>query len=239
MGDLPESWDRRRHVWEKICLTIEPSQIVDRGRRRGVKELISFLKPMCKCRTHTANYGPTSVANLAGLSPTPDINEMEGQIPLRYGSDATEIPGARSLISALSSNNVPWAVVTSGTRPLVNGWLKILQMPEPANLTVATDVTNGKPDPEGYALGWNKLGLEDGSTTGRTKGLVLEDAPAGIRAGKAAGFRVVAVATTHTIEEIKLAKPDWIVKDLSSVKFKGWDAEKGLATIEISNILRE
>lgn len=51
--------------------------------------------------------------------------------------------------------------------------------------------------------------------------MVLEDAPAGIRAGKAAGFKVIALATTHSIEKIRGAGADWVVEDLRSVSVKG------------------
>lgn len=47
--------------------------------------------------------------------------------------------------------------------------------------------------------------------------LVLEDSPAGIKAGKAAGCRVLGVATTHTAKEVKEAGADWVVEDLRSV----------------------
>lgn len=47
--------------------------------------------------------------------------------------------------------------------------------------------------------------------------LVLEDSPAGIRAGKAAGCRVLGVVTTHTAKEVKDAGADWVVEDLRSV----------------------
>ena len=47
--------------------------------------------------------------------------------------------------------------------------------------------------------------------------LVVEDAPAGIRAGKAAGARVLAVRTTAPDAELLAAGADWMVKDLSMV----------------------
>jgi glycerol 3-phosphatase-1 len=67
--------------------------------------------------------------------------------------------------------------------------------------------------------------------------IVFEDAPAGVISGKAAGFRVVALATTHTIDQLVAAGPDWIVKDMTSVQLKAWDPTTGEAQIEISNAL--
>lgn len=118
---------------------------------------------------------------------------MEGLIPLHYGSDAVEIPGARSLLSSLSDFSSPWAIVTSGTSPLVTGWLSILKLPRPEHLVVAEDVENGKPDPGGYLMGLKKLGLEGKAADV----LVLEDSPAGIKAGKAAGCKVLGVVTSQ------------------------------------------
>ncbi len=47
---------------------------------------------------------------------------------------------------------------------------------------------------------------------------MLEDAPAGIRAGKAAGCKVLAVVTSHSAEQVLAAGPDWVVRDLDSVR---------------------
>jgi glycerol 3-phosphatase-1 len=101
---------------------------------------------------------------------------MEGLIPTTYGEDAVEIPGARELLDEVKSANVPWAIVTSGTTPLVSGWLDVLKLPIPENLVVAEDVENGKPDPSCYLMGLEKLGF---AAKDAGEVLVLEDSPAG------------------------------------------------------------
>jgi mannitol-1-/sugar-/sorbitol-6-phosphatase len=55
---------------------------------------------------------------------------------------------------------------------------------------------HGKPHPEAYLLAAAKLGVAPG------KCVVVEDAPAGISAARAAGIRVVALATTHSQAEL-------------------------------------
>lgn len=162
-----------------------------------------------------------------------DVCNMEGQVPKLYGSSAIEIPGARSLLDSLNHTKTPWAIVTSGTRPLVTGWLNVLNLPFPENLVVAEDVPNGKPDPTCYLMGKKLLGLED--MAGDI--LVLEDSPAGIRAGKAAGCKVLGVVTTHTLEEVVEAGADWVVKDLESVRVVG-NGEGGVK-LEFSDVLNK
>lgn len=167
---------------------------------------------------------------LADTTSKKDIKHMEGQLPLLYGADASEIPGARDLLRSVTEQNVPWAIVTSGTSPLVTGWLGVLKLPVPEHLVVAEDVQDGKPDPSCYLMGREKLGLHEAADV-----LVLEDSPAGIMAGKAAGCRVLAVVTSHTAEQIVAAKPDWIVKDLKSLRIVH-TSKKGVE-LEISNTL--
>ena len=71
---------------------------------------------------------------------------------------------------------------------------------------------------------------------------MIEDAPAGIAAGKAAGCKVIGLVTTHSVAQVKESMPDWIVKDLRSIKFVnvGGTAEEkgeGKVRIEITDCL--
>ena len=91
-----------------------------------------------------------------------------------------------------------------------------------------------RPDPECYQLGKRRLGLSADATV-----VVVEDSPAGCKAGKAAGCKVIGLATTHTIDQLKATKPDWIVKDLRSVVFVDNCAsgKKGTVRLKISDSL--
>lgn len=162
------------------------------------------------------------------ISTHADVSYIEGCVPKEYGADAVEIPGARALLTALDKSGARWGVVTSGTRALLDGWLEVLKLTHPDVLVVAEDVELGKPDPRCYLLGRTRLGLEDSSSL-----VVLEDAPSGIRAGKAAGFKVLALATTHTLAQIQDAGADWIVEDLRSVSVKA--VADGQIQLEIRN----
>jgi glycerol-1-phosphatase len=162
-----------------------------------------------------------------------DVSKIEGLIPVEYGQDAVEIPGARDLLRTLEDAGARWGVVTSGSRALINGWLDVLRFAHPKVLVVAEDVELGKPDPRCYLLGRARLGLGDGNASI----LVLEDAPSGIKAGKAAGFQVVGLETTHNVQQVKAAGADWIVKDLTSITLKSVN-DNGGVEIEIKNALQ-
>ena len=155
-------------------------------------------------------------------------------MPIKHGDDATEVPGSRELLASLETAGAPWAIVTSGTRPLVTGWLDVMQLAHPRFMVTAEEVANGKPDPACYCLGATRLGLESAKPESM---LVLEDAPAGVRAGKAAGYRVVALATTHAVSQLREAGADWIVRDMSSVTLERWDAKSKVVSIRIADAL--
>lgn len=168
------------------------------------------------------------------LTRSADVAEVEAAIPRDFGQDVKEIPGSRKLLAELDRAGAPWAIVTSGTKPFVTGWLEVLKLASPRKLVTAEDVQHGKPDPSCYLLGREKLGLRDKSNI-----LVLEDAPAGVKAGKAAGFKVVALTTTHDAAQLEECGADWIVKDLRSIALGGWDAKKGAVTVEIRDALQQ
>ncbi|EUC32935.1 hypothetical protein COCCADRAFT_5464 [Bipolaris zeicola 26-R-13] len=161
------------------------------------------------------------------------ICHAEGLVPKEFGHDAVEIPGSRALLDKLEEQGVPWCIVTSGTRPLVQGWLDVMKLAHPKNLVTAEDVLNGKPDPTCYQMGAEKLELQKKEASI----IVFEDAPAGIRSGKAAGFVVVGLHTSHTLEQIVEAGADYIVQDMGSVTLQSWDKTTGEGEIVITNAL--
>jgi sugar-phosphatase len=129
-----------------------------------------------------------------------EIADIEGVIPL---------PGAMELLQALPPER--WAIVTSCTRPLAGVRIAAAGLPKPRYLVTSTDVEHGKPDPEPYLKGARLLGVP------ASECIVIEDAPAGIRAGKAAGARVLALRTTASDAELQQAGADWIVDDCAQL----------------------
>lgn len=86
---------------------------------------------------------PGRAASYMALTLALDVKHMESLLPQYHGEDAYEIPGARALLKEIGDHHVPWAVVTSGTVPLVTGWLRVLGLPNPEHLVTAESVQNG------------------------------------------------------------------------------------------------
>ncbi|MCE0489349.1 sugar phosphatase [Pantoea sp. Mb-10] len=97
------------------------------------------------------------------------------------------IAGAATLLASLNAQQIPWAIVTSGSVPVAHARHKAAGLPLPEVFITAENITHGKPHPEPYLLGAKRLGLAP------TECIVVEDAPAGIIAGLDAGCAVVAV----------------------------------------------
>jgi sugar-phosphatase len=119
----------------------------------------------------------------------------------------TALPGAHLILSELSRMNIPWAIVTSGSMPVASARHKAANLPEPEVFITAEQVKHGKPKPDAYLLGAERLGLAPEDC------VVVEDAAAGVMAGLAAGCKVIAVnapSDTPGIEDVDF--------DLSSLK---------------------
>ena len=121
----------------------------------------------------------------------------------------TVIAGAGELLRGLPLD--AWAVVTSGSMALARGRLAHVDLPAPEVLVTADDVQNGKPSPEPYLLGAQWLGAAVEEC------VVVEDAPAGIQAGKSAGMRVIGVAATHEKEALLEAGADIVIERLADL----------------------
>jgi mannitol-1-/sugar-/sorbitol-6-phosphatase len=100
--------------------------------------------------------------------------------------------------------------VTSCTHRLMLARLKAAGLPLPERVISGDMVERGKPDPEPYRRGAELLGFLPEEC------VVVEDAPSGVGAGKAAGCRVLGVLGTHSAEELRAA--DWVVGSLEGLQ---------------------
>ncbi|SHK68924.1 sugar-phosphatase [Pseudonocardia thermophila] len=111
------------------------------------------------------------------------------QLELQYTdvSDVVALPGAAELLADLDARGVPWTIVTSADRRLAKARLDAAGLPLPASAVTVEEISAGKPDPEGFLLGAQRLGVPP------ERCLVVEDSAPGIAAGRAAGAVVASL----------------------------------------------
>jgi beta-phosphoglucomutase family hydrolase len=133
----------------------------------------------------------------------------------------TALPGVEAWLRRLREAGVACAIASSTHRENITTTLEVLALGEFFSVIVsAEDVKRGKPDPEVFLTAAQKLGVEP------KDGVVFEDALVGIAAAKAAGMRMVAVATTEPKE--KLAHADWVVDRMDELEIAQlWDSCEG------------
>jgi len=148
---------------------------------------------------HAAMHGRRSVDLVALVAPRLDAAAEARAVDEAQAADPAvrAIEGAAELLAALPPAR--WAIVTSGSRRLALARLRFAGLPRPRVLVCAEDVPRGKPDPAGYLAAAAALNRAPRAC------LVVEDAPAGVHAGVAAGMRVVALTTSHPADELLAA----------------------------------
>ena len=136
-------------------------------------------------------HGRPSLATIRELLPDAD-HEKENELVEQREIDDTDgvvpLPGTVALLK-----NDPRGSL--GDRDLVHSQARPASaqaagLPTPKHLVTASDITRGKPDPEPYLKGALSLGLP------ARECVVVEDAPAGVRSGRAAAARVIGLRTT-------------------------------------------
>jgi len=189
-GVLIDSTPAVTRVWSRWAEQhgFDPQEVV---RRAHGRPSISTLREYLPHANHELENAKAERA---------ELDDLEGVVTF---------PGARELLNTLPTER--WTIVTSCTRGLALVRLRAASLPAPEQLVTCTDVQNGKPHPEPYLKAAASLGFSG------TDCIVVEDAPAGIRAGKAAGARVIAVRTTAEHADLQRAGADWIVDACSSI----------------------
>jgi len=158
-------------------------------------------------------HGRPSRMTIRELLPGADVDREDREVERREMEDLDGVvllPGARQLLDALPPDR--WNIATSCTRPLAEVRLRAAGLPIPKTIVTSSDVKIGKPDPEPYLKAAEKLGFAASDC------VVIEDAPAGVRAGKATGARVIGFLTTMPRPELENAAADWIVRDCADIR---------------------
>lgn len=112
-------------------------------------------------------------------------------------------PGVRAFVEEAAAT-YPIAIASGALRPEIELILEQAGIRKAfRHITSAEDVTNGKPDPEPFLHALAAINLDaTSSSIPPAACLVIEDSLPGIRAAKAAGMKVLAIANTHTVQDL-------------------------------------
>jgi mannitol-1-/sugar-/sorbitol-6-phosphatase len=190
-GVLIDSTPAVARVWRRWALErgFDPEEVVGRAHGRPSLTTVKEYLPNSDYEGENREVERREIADLEGVVP---------------------LPGALQLLANLPENR--WTIVTSCTRALAEVRIKAAGLPLPKKLITSNDITQGKPHPEPYLKGASVLGFQAAEC------LVLEDAPAGIRAGKAAGAKVIAFRTTVQESALHETGADWIVNNCADIQ---------------------
>jgi sugar-phosphatase len=157
-------------------------------------------------------HGRPSLTTVREYLPNADHEVENHEVERREMEDLEGVvllPGSARLLAELPPDR--WTIVTSCTRPLAETRLRAAGLPVPERMVTSNDIKNGKPHPEPYLKGASVLGFSAADC------VVVEDVPAGIRAGKASGARVIAFRTTVKDPELLAAGADWVLNNCSDI----------------------
>lgn len=188
-GTLVDSTDAVDRCWAELARRhdLDVEDVLRHCHGRRAADTVEHFLPQEKHSRALREITELELSDLEGVRALPATTEL---LP--------RLPQAR------------WAAVTSGTRDLMAARVSAAGLPVPEVLVTAESVERGKPDPQGYLQAAAALGVDPAQC------VVIEDAPAGVAAGKAAGAKVIAVTVSHPAEAV--AEADVVVPDLSHVR---------------------
>lgn len=161
-------------------------------------------------------HGKQAITSLRHFMPNATEAELQHEFTLLEQVEAEDtdgvhaLPGALALLEQINALGIPWAIVTSGSVPVANARRLAGGVPLPEVFITSERVKQGKPQPDAYLLGAQGLGLVPQDC------VVVEDAPAGILSGLAAGCQVIAV--NAPADSPKLDQVDLILSSLEQLK---------------------
>jgi len=186
-GTLVDSTASVVRSWRRFAEHFDVSmEALHANHGQPARTLVSLLLP--------AERGAEAIAHVTDL----EVADAVGLAPIRGAADFfASVPAERR------------AIVTSGSVPIAKARLAAAGYERPAVFVTVDDVVNGKPDPEPFLLAAERLGVDP------SRCLVVEDAPAGIAAARAAGCAVMALTGTTVEEELPA---DLVVDGLDAVR---------------------
>jgi sugar-phosphatase len=177
-GVLVDSATRVEETWNQWARRhgLDPARVIEVAHGRRTLETVKLVAPHLAATEEIANLEANESSNTDGVF---------------------EVDGARELLGRLPPDC--WAIVTSGTRAIATLRIRHTRLPMPQVLVCADEIEHGKPHPEGYLTAAARLGVAPEQC------VVIEDAPAGLEAARAAGMRSIGVRGTYPAKALGMA----------------------------------
>ena len=193
---------------DAILVDLDGTLVESSGPVRRAWEGFAVRHGLDSEEVHRFAQGRPSRESIRLLAPESDI---EAETAIVEEAEVTDTDGVVALpgASELLASGRPLAIVTSCSTTLAHARLNAAGLPIPDVLVSSDGLERGKPDPACFLIAARRLETEP------VRCVVIEDAPAGIRAGRKAGASVIALRTTHADEE--LSEADAIVDDVAAV----------------------
>ncbi|WP_101743776.1 sugar phosphatase [Klebsiella aerogenes] len=163
-------------------------------------------------------HGKQAITSIRHFMPGRSEEDIQAEFRFLEQIEATDIdgivalPGALNLLNTLNEAGIPWAIVTSGSIPVAHARHRAAGLPMPKVFVTAEQVKKGKPAPDAYLLGAELLGIPAQQCG------VVEDAPAGLLSGLAAGCRTIAVNVPA--DAPRLDEADLVLTTLESLRIE-------------------
>lgn len=163
-------------------------------------------------------HGKQAITSIRHFMPGRSEEDIQAEFRFLEQIEATDIdgivalPGALNLLNTLNEAGIPWAIVTSGSITVAHARHRAAGLPMPKVFVTAEQVKKGKPAPDAYLLGAELLGIPAQQCA------VVEDAPAGLLSGLAAGCRTIAVNVPA--DAPRLDEADLVLTTLESLRIE-------------------
>ncbi|EDO17702.1 hypothetical protein Kpol_1033p5 [Vanderwaltozyma polyspora DSM 70294] len=230
-GTIVNTIEASESAWKSICsqYDVDPEELFKFSHGTRTVEVLNKFFPKLDNTDNKA------------------VKMLEMSIATDYKDQVHLVPGSKDLLLSLDRdtdsgeifNERKWAIVTSGSPYCVFSWFENIleEVGKPKAFVTSFDVTNGKPDPEGYLLGKKQLcDVWDLNFDNTTSTVVFEDAPVGIKAGKAMGAYTIGITSSYDKNILFDAGADFVVEDLTHVSVVK-NTKNGKIILKISNPL--
>jgi beta-phosphoglucomutase len=205
----------RAVVWDLDGVIVDSADAHNWSWQEMAREFGVPYDPERDFRGIFGRHNTDIISSLWGVTDPAQIELMADRKETLFREAARHLmplPGVVDLVRALAEAG--WRQGIGSSAPLANIQLLLSATGLADHMQAIAsggDVTRGKPDPQVFLVAFERLGVDP------SNGVVIEDAPAGVRAGVAAGAATVGVTTTQSAETLREAGAHLVVSTLEGL----------------------